>query len=53
MRQLTTRDQSDTKINNYRSPYGLQQWVKAIPHSWLPKAPNEDFKTIQLRKLTA
>ena len=23
MRQLSTRDQNDTKINNYMSPYGL------------------------------
>ena len=25
MRQLSTKDQNDTDINNYRSPYGLQQ----------------------------
>ena len=25
MRQLSTRDQNDTEINNYRSPYDLQQ----------------------------
>ena len=23
MRQMSTRDQNDTDINNYRSPYGL------------------------------
>ena len=31
MRQLSTKDQNDTDINNYRSPYGLQQWAKPIP----------------------
>ena len=25
MRQLSTKDQNDTDINNYRSPYSLQQ----------------------------
>ena len=25
MRQLSTKDQNDTDIDNYRSPYGLQQ----------------------------
>ena len=25
MRQLSTRDKNNTDINNYRSPYGLQQ----------------------------
>ena len=30
MRQLSTKDQNDTDINNYRSPYGLQQWTKPI-----------------------
>ena len=29
LRQLSTRDQNDTEINNYRSPYGLQQREKA------------------------
>ena len=35
MRQLSTKDQNDTDINNYRSPYGLQQWAKLIPQSEL------------------
>ena len=35
MRQLSTRDQNDTDINNYRSPYGLQKWAKPIPRSQL------------------
>ena len=30
MRQLSTRDQNDTEINNYRSLHGLQQWAKPI-----------------------
>ena len=29
LRQLSTRDQNDTEINNYRSPYGLQQRAKS------------------------
>ena len=33
MRQLSTKDQNETDINNYRSVYGLQQWAKPIPHS--------------------
>ena len=30
----TTRHRwpNDTEINIYRSPYGLQQWAKPIPH---------------------
>ena len=35
IRQLSTRVQNDTVIINYRSPYGLQQWAKSIPHSQL------------------
>ena len=35
MRQLSTKDQNDTDIDNYRSPYGLQKWAKPIPHSQL------------------
>ena len=37
MRQQSTRDQikNYTYINNYRSPYGLQQWAKPIPHCQL------------------
>ena len=31
IRQLFTRDQNYTDINNYMSPNGLQQWVHSIP----------------------
>ena len=27
-----------TKTNKYKSPYGLQQWAKPIPHSQLKTA---------------
>ena len=33
LRQLSTRDQYDTDINNYRLPYDLQQRAKPIPHT--------------------
>ena len=33
--QQLSKDQNETVINNYRSPYGLQQWAKPIPHSQL------------------
>ena len=35
MRRLSTRDQNDTDINNYSSPYSLQQWAKPLLHSQL------------------
>ena len=35
MRQLSTKDKNDTDMHSYRSPYGLQQWAKPIPHSQL------------------
>ena len=31
MRQLSTWDQNDTEINNYRLLYDLQQWAKPLP----------------------
>ena len=53
LRQLSTRDQNDTEINNYRLPYGLQQRAKPIPHTQLQKAPKWQCKTMQTRKLAA
>ena len=44
LRQLSTRDQNDTDINNYRLPYGLQQRAKPIPHTQLQKARNDKVK---------
>ena len=32
MRQLSTSEQNDTDINNYKSPYSIQQFAKPIPH---------------------
>ena len=56
MRQLSTRNQNDTDINNCRWPYGTvfnNDWAKPIPHSQLQKAPIRQCKTIQTRKLSA
>ena len=38
------RDQNDTDINNYRSPYGLQQRAKTITHNQLQKAREDNVK---------
>ena len=40
-----------TEINNYRSPYGLQQWAKHIPYIQLQKALKWQCKSIQTKKL--
>ena len=46
MRQLSTKDQNDTDINNYRSPYGLQQWAK--PMHWHTMYKNISVSSIQI-----
>ena len=47
MRQLSTRNQNDTEINNFRLPYGLQQLAKPITHSQLRKAPKWQCKKMK------
>ena len=42
---------NDTDINNYRSPYGLQQSANLMSTIKGPK--NDNLKAIQMRKLTA
>ena len=45
LRQLSTRDQYDTEINNYRSPNDLQQRAKPILSFKRPRTDNvKQFK---------
>ena len=44
---------TDTEINNYRSPYGLQQWARPYRIVNYKTPRNYKCKTIQTSKLTA